>query len=129
VLYSVCKRFDFPAAHSNGHHDGHCRRKHGHTWILEVCARGPLIESDERADYGMVVDFYRLKQAYASAIEPYVEHQDLDETLSFLPERTAEMIAAWALKQFHDQCPEVDKVRLWEGQSSFVEVEWGVGNR
>jgi 6-pyruvoyltetrahydropterin/6-carboxytetrahydropterin synthase len=123
MQYSVCKRFDFPASHSNGHHNGQCNRKHGHTWMLEVCARGPLIGAEQRSDFGMVVDFERLKQAYTSSVEPLVEHQDLDETLNFLPERTTEMIATWALERLREDCPEVYRVRLWEGMSSFVEVE------
>jgi 6-pyruvoyltetrahydropterin/6-carboxytetrahydropterin synthase len=123
MRYSVCKRFDFPAAHSNGHHGGDCNRKHGHTWTLEVCARGALVEADDASDFGMVVDFGRLKRAYADVVEPLVEHQDLDETLGFLPERTTEMIAAWALQQLHGACEEIFRVRLWEGRTSFVEVE------
>jgi 6-pyruvoyltetrahydropterin/6-carboxytetrahydropterin synthase len=119
----VCKVFDFPAAHSNGHHDGHCARKHGHTWTLEVYARGRVNSDDSRSDYGMVVDFASLKDAYRAVVEPFVEHQDLDETLVHLPERTTEMIARWALDQLHALVPQVHKVRLWEGKTSFVEVE------
>ena len=123
VTATVCKMFDFPAAHSNGHHDGHCARKHGHTWILEVYACGRVNQDDTRSDFGMVVDFGTLKDAYRAMIEPAVEHQDLDETLAHLPERTTELIASWALDQLHAVVPQVFKVRLWEGRSSFVEVE------
>jgi 6-pyruvoyltetrahydropterin/6-carboxytetrahydropterin synthase len=122
MRYSVCKRFDFPAAHSNSHHQGHCNRKHGHTWVLEVRAQGPLVDQDDRGDFGMVVDFQRLKEAYARRVEPFVEHHDLDETLAFLPERTTELIAGWALEQLREDCPEVTSVRLWEGTSSYAEV-------
>jgi 6-pyruvoyltetrahydropterin/6-carboxytetrahydropterin synthase len=123
MRYTVCKSFDFPAAHSNGHHDGHCRHKHGHTWTLEVYAEGPLVGDTDRSDYGMVVEFNELKQAYREAVEPMVEHQDLDSTLAFLPERTTEMIATWALESMHARCPQVRRVRLWEGKSSYAEVE------
>jgi 6-pyruvoyltetrahydropterin/6-carboxytetrahydropterin synthase len=123
VTATVCKMFDFPAAHSNQHHDGHCSRKHGHTWILEVYARGRVNQDSTRSDYGMVVDFGVLKDAYRAMIEPLVEHQDLDETLAHLPERTTELIARWALDQLHAVVPQVCKVRLWEGRTSFVEVE------
>jgi 6-pyruvoyltetrahydropterin/6-carboxytetrahydropterin synthase len=119
---TVCKIFDFPAAHTNGHHHGHCARKHGHTWTLEVYARGEIRTDEARSDYGMVVDFASLKDAYQLAVEPFVEHQDLDETLAHLPERTTELIALWILRQLRDIAPEVFKVRLWEGKSSFVEV-------
>jgi 6-pyruvoyltetrahydropterin/6-carboxytetrahydropterin synthase len=120
---TVCKIFDFPAAHTNSHHDGHCARKHGHTWTLEVYARGEVNRDETRSDFGMVVDFGTLKDAYRAMIEPAVEHQDLDETLAHLPERTTELIASWALDQLHAVVPQVFKVRLWEGRSSFVEVE------
>jgi 6-pyruvoyltetrahydropterin/6-carboxytetrahydropterin synthase len=122
VTATVCKIFDFPAAHSNGHHDGHCARKHGHTWTLEVYARGRIKRDAARSDYGMVVDFASLKEAFHATIQPFVEHQDLDETLGHLPERTTELIAGWALECLNSAVPEVFKVRLWEGKSSFVEV-------
>jgi 6-pyruvoyltetrahydropterin/6-carboxytetrahydropterin synthase len=122
---TVCKVFDFPAAHTNGHvgPDDACKRKHGHTWTLEVYAQGRLKVDETRPDFGMVADFASLKEVYCATIEPFVEHQDLDETLAHLPERTTELIAHWILEQLHSAQPEVFKVRLWEGKSSFAEVE------
>jgi 6-pyruvoyl tetrahydropterin synthase/QueD family protein len=122
---TVCKVFDFPAAHTNGHVDGDdpCKRKHGHTWTLEVYAHGRVKADDARSDFGMVVNFASLKDVFHATVEPFVEHQDLDETLAHLPERTTELIAHWILEQLHSAQPEVFKVRLWEGKTSFAEVE------
>lgn len=120
---TVCKIFDFPASHQNVHHPGHCSRIHGHTWTLEVYAKGRINTDESIADYGMVVDFSTIKQAYREMVEPYVEHQHLNETLKEdLEEFTTELFAGWILKELKKMVPCVFKVRLWEGKTSFAEV-------
>lgn len=119
---TVCKILDFPAAHRNTRHDGHCNRIHGHTWTVEIYVKGTVIEDPESPHYGMVIDFKEIKRVYEEAIEPFVEHQYLNETLSILEEFTTEYIAGWIYKQLKAQIQGVCKVRLWEGKSSFVEI-------
>lgn len=121
---SVTKILDFPAAHHNVHHDGHCNRVHGHTWTLEITCRGKLNGDDSKADFGMVCDFTQIKDAYKQYVEPFVEHQDLNETLT-LPEYTTEHIAAWIFGALQQGLPTLHKVRLWEGKSSFAEITNG----
>lgn len=120
---TVRKMFDFPAAHANAHHDGHCQRLHGHTWILEVFARGPIVNDPDRTDFGMVVDFERLKHVYHAVVEPYVEHQNLNESLPWVQEHTTELIAGWILKEMHEREASIFKVRLHEGLTSYAEVD------
>ena len=124
---TVVKEFDFPASHANSHHPGHCSRVHGHTWVLRVYAEGPVELTDINApNYGMVIDFQTLKEAYQEVIEPYVEHQHLNDTLQdAVSEFTTELIAAWILKQLRKRIPQVTKVRLYEGRTSFAEVRAG----
>jgi 6-pyruvoyltetrahydropterin/6-carboxytetrahydropterin synthase len=69
----------------------------------------------------MVVDFATIKRAYQEYVEPRVEHQNLNETLN-LPEYTTEHVAMWIWQQLHPVLPQLYKVRLWEGKSSFAEV-------
>lgn len=71
----------------------------------------------------MVVDFAFIKKVYKEFVEPYVEHQNLNETLD-LPEYTTEYIAAWIFQQLDKHLP-LHKVRLWEGKSSFAEISNG----
>lgn len=118
MFSTVGKQFDFPAAHRNLSHEGHCSRVHGHTWTLEVICRGPVEELNNPAK-GMVVDFADIKEAYQQVIEPYVEHQDLNEMLD-LPEYTTEHIAAWAFNQLQRVLPTLYAVKLWEGKTSYA---------
>jgi 6-pyruvoyltetrahydropterin/6-carboxytetrahydropterin synthase len=119
---TVGKQFDFPAAHRNLSHEGHCNRLHGHTWTLEVIVRG-LVQADGPSK-GMVVDFGDIKEAYRKVIEPYVEHQNLNETLD-LPEYTTEYIAHWIFTQLRRELPDLHAVKLWEGNTSYATVENG----
>lgn len=118
---TVCKIIDFPAAHSNGHHQGHCNRVHGHTWTLEIHCRGDLNRDPESESFGMVVDFSDIKKAYQKYVEPRVEHQNLNETLD-LVEYTTELIAIWIYNQLKPHIRCLYKIRLWEGKTSFAEV-------
>lgn len=71
----------------------------------------------------MVLDFADLKKAYKAEIEPYVEHQHLNDTMEgILPEYTTELLAGWILQTLHKHFNQIYKVRLWEGKTSFVEV-------
>lgn len=120
---TICKILDFPAAHHNTHHDGPCKRNHGHTWTLEIYCHGRVISDDARADFGMVCDFGKIKEAYKKYVEPQVEHEDLNSTLD-LPEYTTEYIAMWIYDQLAPHLP-LHKIRLWEGKTSFAEVNNG----
>ena len=72
----------------------------------------------------MVRDFSDLKEIYRDAIEPLVEHQNLNDTLP-VPVTTAENIAGWMLSVFKEAVPQVFKVRVWETQTSYAEVKNG----
>jgi 6-pyruvoyl-tetrahydropterin synthase len=69
----------------------------------------------------MVMDFAQIKAAYKTHIEPFVEHQNLNETLD-LPEYTTEYIVGWIYSRLKPHIPSLYKARLWEGKSSFAEV-------
>lgn len=123
MFATVGKQFDFPAAHTNTHHEGHCARLHGHTWTLEVVCRGH-VEQLNNPYCGMVVDFGDIKRVYRDRVEPFVEHQNLNETLD-LPECTTELIAAWIFGRMKPQLPCLYKIKLWEGRTSYAEVTEG----
>lgn len=123
---TVCKEFDFHAAHVLPNHDGQCSRLHGHTYKVQVFACGDLISDKESPKYGMVLDFSDLKKIYKEEIEPLVEHQYLNETLKDLvPVTTAEQVAHWIYKVFKKHCPQLVKVRLYETPTSYAEVKNG----
>lgn len=82
MAVTVAKRFDFHASHRLPHHEGQCRRLHGHTYGLEVAVTGPVETEVGTSSEGMVLDFSGLKDLYKMLIEPFVEHQHLNETLA-----------------------------------------------
>lgn len=123
---TVCAIFEFAAAvsYANPRYDGPgSHRLHGHTWTVEIYARGPISDDPTRRGYGMALMIESLDEAYRSGVAPTVEHQNLDETLADLPERTTELIAHWILRQLRERQPLVFRIRLWPGRSRFVEVE------
>ena len=91
--YALRKRFTFEAAHFLPHHDGKCRRMHGHSWVgwVEVCG-SELRESGPET--GMVVDFGRIAAAVTPMVDGYLDHHLLNETLG-LESPTSEAVARW----------------------------------
>jgi 6-pyruvoyltetrahydropterin/6-carboxytetrahydropterin synthase len=57
----VYKEFRFEAAHVLPHHDGKCRRLHGHSWVcLVYVKRNQLMTAGPKQ--GMAIDFADLKK-------------------------------------------------------------------
>ena len=88
---TIAKEFTFDAAHSLPNSDGPCRRLHGHTYRVQVVARGPVQPLDGRPEEGMVVDFARIKDAFKRRIEIRCDHQFLNETVP-VPRTTSGMV-------------------------------------
>lgn len=137
----VCKQFTFHAAHRLDHHQGQCKRLHGHSYKLEIAVEGPIkgwVSGYPTPDEGMVVDFDLLKSIYKEWIEPHVEHQFLNETVApFLrglvnvkpgeeAQTTAENLAMWMQHVVEgalaESSAELKFIRLWETPTSYVEV-------
>ena len=109
-MYYVSKRMEIAGSHRLSlPYESKCQNLHGHNWIVTVhCA------ASELTDYGMVVDFAKVKKA----IHGKLDHGNLNEIFDFNP--TAENIARWI-------CEEVTK--LCEiGVCYKVEVQESEGN-
>lgn len=93
MTFVLAKEFRFEAAHHLPHHDGKCRRLHGHSWVGRVYVRGEeLIESG--CKQGMVIDYGDIKQYLTPIVEDFLDHHYLNETLG-LENPTSEAIAQW----------------------------------
>lgn len=112
-LVTICREYEFDAAHQLQWHEGACRRLHGHTYRLEVEVSGPL---DER---GVVMDFAELDAVVRSQVLAIVDHQFLNEIIE---NPTAERIAEWIWARVEDECPQLSEVRLWETRRSSVRL-------
>ena len=129
MLTRVAKEFDFHAAHVLPHHDGQCRRLHGHTYKLRVIVEGEPQPVNTMPDEGMVVDFSVLKGIYKEHVEPFVEHQLLNETIvkpGYCLVTTCELMVEWIARKFIEAWDvpgvRIAVVRLWETPTSWAEV-------
>jgi 6-pyruvoyltetrahydropterin/6-carboxytetrahydropterin synthase len=123
----IGKTFTFHAAHHIPHHEGKCKRPHGHTYQVEIEVEGPVHDSGPQA--GMVVDFADISRFWKAVLEPRLDHQDLNETLKGQVRwTTAEEIATFILNEFRGASftsgwiASVCRVRVWETPTSFAEV-------
>lgn len=91
--WQVYKEIRFEAAHKLPHHDGKCRRLHGHSFVARVYIQSSqLITSGSKQ--GMVMDFGDIKAHLKPLVNDYLDHHYLNESLG-LENPTSEAIAQW----------------------------------
>lgn len=111
----VTKEFTFHAAHRDeaAPEGDQCGRLHGHTYKVEVHVTGKMDSVRGISIHGDLI-----KQVYREQIEPFVEHQFLNETLRF--NATMENVAIWLRDIFEAYLSGLTKdvrdvyVTLWE---------------
>lgn len=110
-MYKVSKRMEIAGAHQLAlPYKSKCSNLHGHNWIVTVhCA------SKELTDYGMIVDFTKVKEA----IHGRLDHKTINEVIP-CKNPTAENMAKWIQE-------EVCKV-MEVGFCYMVEVQESEGN-
>lgn len=96
-MWLIYKEFRFEAAHSLPHHEGKCRRLHGHSWIGRVYIEGDRLQS-QGSEQGMVMDFGKVSAYLNPLLEDYLDHHYLNETLA-MENPTSEAIAAWVYQK------------------------------
>jgi 6-pyruvoyltetrahydropterin/6-carboxytetrahydropterin synthase len=123
-MISVCRRFEFHAAHHLPNYDGPCGNVHGHSYILEVeVMRGnpPLGIADPVNEKGMVIDFSVLKKIVDENIGCLMDHKDLN---MIWENPTAENMVESIATILRPRLPEftvLTRVRLYETSNSFAE--------
>lgn len=113
---SLTKIFTFDCAHRLYEYDGACANIHGHTYRLEVTVGGPLAPD-------MIMDFFDIKKIVEATVLARIDHNYLNEIVPFNP--TVENMALWIADLLENSFPEpvrLQKITLWENQSSFAEV-------
>ena len=129
----IARLFKFEAAHRLQHHDGRCRRLHGHSYRLEMVFEGEVHAPDpQNPQSGFIVDFGILDRIIRSElIDPFLDHHHLDDQLPELPYSSAEYLAAWIVAwcvKNLEQRPEMGParivtVRLWETVNAWAEAD------
>ncbi len=113
------KEFKFEASHQLPHHDGKCRRLHGHSWVGRLVCEGTRLQG-EGAKQGMLVDFDEMKSLIQPLVENYLDHWHLNETLK-LESPTSELVAQWIYQKIKPQLPSLKAVILEETCTSRCE--------
>lgn len=115
--YTISKRMEIAGSHQlNLPYESKCQGLHGHNWIVTVHC-----ESDKLTEYGMIVDFAKVKKE----IHGYLDHGYLNQ---LLPEinPTAENIAKWICHKVTELC-EVGycyRVDVQESEGNVATYEW-----
>lgn len=123
-MVTICKQFDFDAAHYLPHvADGHkCKRMHGHTYRVDVMLQG---EPDAR---GMVVDYAEIAEAWG-VIDSMLDHRVLNDVPG-LENPTTENLAPWIMAHLaaHPLIPKAAlvAVRVYESATTWCEVRRAV---
>ncbi len=93
ATFTLKKRFTFEAAHYLPHHDGKCRRLHGHSWVGWVGVEGENLQT-EGPEAGMLLDYGDMARVVQEVVDEYLDHYCLNESLQ-LESPTAEHVARW----------------------------------
>ncbi|NBD15650.1 MAG: 6-carboxytetrahydropterin synthase QueD [Cyanobacteria bacterium] len=93
----IYKEFSFEAAHQLFHHDGKCRRLHGHSWVGKIYVKGQHLIQDGPKQ-GMLMDYGDIKKYIQPLLDNYLDHYFLNETTGLL-NPTSEEIAKWIFEQ------------------------------
>jgi 6-pyruvoyltetrahydropterin/6-carboxytetrahydropterin synthase len=127
----VSRRESFNAAHQlrdpalsdeeNQRIFGRCANLHGHNYVLEVVAAGPIDPAT-----GYVLDLKRLSDVISRRVIQDVDHRNLNTDVPWLTGRipTAENLAVAFWERIRPELPEgmLRAVRLWETDKNWAEV-------
>lgn len=99
--FTLKKCFRFEAAHYLPHHEGKCRRLHGHSWVGWVEVSGSELKtSGSQTD--MLVDFGVISAAVKPMLEEFFDHYLLNETLK-VESPTSEVVAQWVYRHLEQE--------------------------
>lgn len=111
----IYKEFSFDSAHflplvPDGHK---CKNMHGHTYRLKV-----FIEGNPDPHLGWIMDFKELKDAVCPVIDQ-LDHKLIND-IQGLENPTAENITIWIWEQIKPLLPLLNRIELYETQTTGV---------
>ncbi len=101
---------------------GHkCENLHGHNWQVEVCVKGPELNSA-----GVLADFGDIKKAVRQVVDKELDHKYLNELEMFKGQQpTSERIAVYIAQRVQALLDEsldtgllVSRVMAWESEDA-----------
>ncbi len=115
-MYTICKDFQFAAAHFIRGHTRGCENLHGHNYRVRVC-----VGSRELDSLGMVMDFADLKELTERVVGRF-DHRVINDLPPFDEvNTTAELFASFVFRELVTRLPErvvLQRVEVWENDSS-----------
>jgi len=113
LMFEICVKNSFSAAHHLRGYCGSCEGQHGHNWDIEVTFRGEKLDN-----CGMLIDFRKAKKIIKSILNE-LDHKDLNKIKHFLVVNpTSENIAAYLyrkiVKKISNKKLNVVSVKVWE---------------
>jgi 6-pyruvoyltetrahydropterin/6-carboxytetrahydropterin synthase len=118
-MWRLEKEFLFEASHQLPHHDGKCKRLHGHSFKGRLVCEGHELQY-QGPKQGMLIEYADMKQVMKPLLENYLDHHHLNETLK-LESPTAEEIARWIYDQVKIALPLLTAVIIDETCTSRCE--------
>lgn len=115
-MYYIERTYSFSAGHQLHHHDGPCKRPHGHSYRLGIFLRGQKIENEGHKT-NMLLDFMDVDKFVAPMIEEYFDHRWINDTLD-TDSPSSEFIAHWIYKHLKPKLPLLYRVSVSETSRS-----------
>lgn len=92
-MYYISKRLEIAGAHNlKLPYESKCSNLHGHNWYITIYCKSEVL-----TDYGMVVDFKKVKNEIM-----ILDHSYVNDLVDFNP--TAENIAKWVCDKVNSIC-------------------------
>eukprot|EP00004_Rigifila_ramosa_P020084 TRINITY_DN5195_c0_g1_i1.p1 TRINITY_DN5195_c0_g1~~TRINITY_DN5195_c0_g1_i1.p1 ORF type:complete len:156 (+),score=29.05 TRINITY_DN5195_c0_g1_i1:6-473(+) len=110
--FELQRDFYFEAGHCLVHHDGKCKRPHGHSYTLRLLLSGNQLQTSGPKT-NMIVDFDDLERVVAPLLEDKLDHHNLNETLG-TDSPSAEFISRYVYHQLKPQLEHLDAVTIFE---------------
>lgn len=120
----------FYASHQLKEYEGKCQKLHGHTWNVEICARGTelingiLIDFSKIKDVVDVLDHNTILNIEDKDLGDYLKDKNKQDVIYLKGNPTAENIGLYLLDKFEVMYPDISfKIIVWESPSASAEVK------
>lgn len=139
--WTLRKEFRFEASHQLMHHDGKCRRLHGHSFILTVECSGralqpetavvlvsseigdrPRSEEQPNPKHAMLIDYGEIKLRVQPIVDNYLDHWHLNDTFG-TDSPTSEFLAQRLFYMILGVLPELTAIEIAETCTSACRFE------
>ena len=112
-MFEIKTESHFSAAHHLLNYEGECENQHGHNWMVEAYVKGETLDKSN-----ILIDYKILKKELNAVLE-LLDHHDINEIPEFKGESpSSEMIAAFIYTKLKEKIVQLDKISVWETQTS-----------